>query len=361
MKKVDFLIIGQGLAGTVMSHQLIQNGHSVFVVDTKKENSASRVAAGVYNPVTYRKLKKAEFVDFILPEMQKYYPELEAELGISFFEPTSFLKLITDIEELNNWQIQSGQENNSTYMSQEICTSNFEGGIKNKMGAGQILQSGVVQLSILMDAWQKKLEQMDNYSSQGFEYPHLEIRPEMVHYQNIQAKKIIFCEGVGIVNNPWFNWLPVQQFKGEILEIHAPELALNRMVNRGVFLLPLGNGKFKVGATHDWKNVNETPTKEGRLELTEKLNKIINVPYSITNHSAGLRPASRDRHPYIGVHPKHKNIFVFNGLGSKGVIMAPWLVKEFITGIKSENWPKEFDIKRYIRFYNDSKKQHEEN
>jgi glycine/D-amino acid oxidase-like deaminating enzyme len=350
---IDFLIVGQGLAGTVLSHLLIEKGLSVKVIENFKANSATRIAAGVFNPVTYRKLKMAEFADFLIPEMFDYYPKMEEKLGANLFRPTSFLKILTDIEELNNWQVQSVDCNNKAFMSQEIFSDDFEGTLKIPFGAGQVKQSGVVKLSKMLDLWKEFLLSNDLFIDELFDYDKLIIEAEFVSYGNIQAKKIVFCEGVGISNNPWFNWLPMQQFKGEVLEISSPKLKLTRMVNRGVFVLPLENGNFKIGATHDWKNVDEEITKEGKKELTDKIDNILNVPYQVIDHQAGLRPASRDRHPYIGVHPKHRNLYVMNGLGSKGVIMAPWLGKAFIDGIDAKEWPKGFDINRYLRFYNE--------
>ena len=349
----DFIIVGQGISGTVLSHKLLENGNSVCVFDSFKANSATRIAAGVFNPVAYRKLKMAEFADFLLPKVFQYYTKLESQLKEKVFVPTSFLKILTDVEELNNWQIQSANEKNAAFMSQDIFTDDFQQAIKNEFGAGQVLQSGVVKLSRLLDLWKDHLISNNSFCKDKFQYSNVEFTEGSINYNGIKAKNIIFCEGVGVEQNPWFNWLPMQQFKGEVLEISAPLLKLNRMINRGVFLLPLENGNYKVGATHDWRNVDEVPTEEGKTELLTKLDNIINVPYEVVRHVAGLRPATRDRHPYIGVHPNIKNAFVFNGLGSKGVIMAPWLADAFIMGLPSLEWPKAFNITRYIRFYNE--------
>lgn len=348
---IDYLVIGQGLSGTILSHLLIEKGYNVHIIDNHKENSATRIAAGVFNPVTYRKLKMAEFADFLIPEMFDYYRKAEKTIQKDILTPTSFLKLITDVEELNNWQIQSEKPNNKQFMSQDIFTSDFEQSIKNPFGAGQVLQSGIVNLTTFIDSWKEILISKDRFTAKPFDYNQLKISTDSVTYENLTAKNIVFCEGVGILNNPWFNWLPMQQLKGEVLEISAPSLKLTRIVNRGVFILPLPNGNFKIGATHDWKNVNEKITEEGKLELTEKLDNIINVPYKVVDHKAGLRPATRDRHPYIGVHPEHNNLFIMNGLGSKGVIMAPWLAKTFIEGLATKKWPKGYGLNRYLRFY----------
>jgi len=352
-KKVDYIVVGQGLAGTTLTQKLLKRGASVHVFDVFKKNSATRIAAGVFNPVTYRKLKMAEFADFLIPQVFEFYPEIETQLSVDIFRPTSFLKILTDIEDLNNWQLQCANPNNAPFMSKKTFNNNFEGTIKNPFGAGQVLQSGVVGLNLLLDAWKDYLVSINTFTEEAFNYSNLKILENSFHYGEVEASKIVFCEGVGISKNPWFNWLPMQQFKGEVLEISAPDLKLNRMVNRGAFLLPLQNGNYKVGATHDWKNVDEKTTVEGKKELTDKLDNILNVPYQIVNHKAGLRPATRDRHPYIGVHPKHKNMFVMNGLGSKGVIMAPWLANTFITGMSELKWPKGFDITRYHKFNNE--------
>ena len=352
--KVDYLIVGQGLAGTALSYKLLEQGLTVHVLDVFKSNTATRIAAGVFNPVTYRKLKMAEFADILIPSVFDFYPKIGKSLGIDIFQSTSFLKILTNIEELNNWQIQCANEKNRAFMSETTFTDDFEHTIKNPFGAGQVLQSGVVKLSSLLDAWKNHLLSKNSFTDEHFDYSKLIISDSNIQYGEIEADKIVFCEGVGIAKNPWFNWLPMQQFKGEVLEISAPDLKLTRMVNRGVFLLPLENGNYKVGATHDWKNVDEETTQEGKKELTDKLDNIINVPYQVVKHEAGLRPATRDRHPYIGVHPRHKNMFVMNGLGSKGVIMAPWLAHTFITGMGELKWPKGFDITRYLRFYNET-------
>lgn len=349
---VDFLIIGQGLAGTVLSHKLCRKGFKIKVVENFVSNSASRIAAGVFNPVTYRKLKMSEFADFLIPEVFDYYSKVEQELGQKFFYPTSFLKLITDYEELNNWQIQSEIPANKPFMSQEIMTENFDNKILNPFGAGQVLQSGLVKVGEFLDAWKFELRNEYLILEEKFKYNDLKQVEEGYQYGDIWAQKVVFCEGVGVIHNPWFSWLPMQQFKGEVIEIYAPDLELDRLLNRGVFVLPLGDGRFKIGATHDWRHVDEKITEEGKKELTDKLDKILNVKYKVVSHHAGLRPATRDRRPFIGEHPEMKNMFVLNGLGSKGVIMIPWLADVFIKAIKDKEWPKTFNIERYIRFYN---------
>ncbi|HBA65740.1 MAG TPA: FAD-dependent oxidoreductase, partial [Methylococcaceae bacterium] len=56
---IDFLIVGQGLAGSLLAFELIQRNAQVMVVDDGREN-ASEVAAGLINPVTGIRLVKSD-------------------------------------------------------------------------------------------------------------------------------------------------------------------------------------------------------------------------------------------------------------------------------------------------------------
>jgi glycine/D-amino acid oxidase-like deaminating enzyme len=350
VKEVDFLIVGHGIAGAVLSQYLLSQNQRVHVIERPKENSASRVAAGIYNPVAYRSLKMAEFANVFIPKAQKFYSELEKKLEKKFFDPLPFFKLLTSVEELNNWNIRSAIAQNSPFMHKEISTENFQNTVANPFGAGQVLEAGVLRTHPFLQACEDMLQRTNSITFEGFDHSKMEL-DEGIKYQNIYAKKVVFCEGVGMVNNPWFNWLPLQLFKGEVLEIHAPTLPVDVVINKGVFILPVGEGIFKVGATHDWRNMDEITTEEGKRQLLEKLDSFIQVPYTITAHRAGLRPASRDRKAFIGHHPNHENLMVFNGLGSKGVITAPWLAEHFFEHLASRQWDKTFNITRYHKFF----------
>lgn len=347
---MDFIIVGHGMAGAVLAQYLLGENKRIQVFENLKTNSATRVAAGIYNPVAYRKLKMAEFADVFIPEAVDFYQKVEQQTNQHFFRPLPFMKLLTSIEEQNNWQIQSGVDQNATFMSAKISNENFNRQVKNPLGAGIVKNAGVLNTVLFIEACKKVLEESNSFSHQSFDYNQLQFS-DHIQYKNIKAKHIVFCEGIGIKNNPWFNWLPIQQFKGELIEIYAPDLPLDVVINKGVFIIPLGEGIFKVGATHDWKNVNETPTEKGKSELLEKLDTIIQTSYKIINHKAGLRPASRDRRAYIGRHPKHPNLFVFNGLGSKGVVTAPWLARHFLQHIDTFDWHKTFNINRFNKLY----------
>ncbi|MFO7674135.1 MAG: FAD-dependent oxidoreductase, partial [Lutibacter sp.] len=170
-----------------------------------------------------------------------------------------------------------------------------------------------------------------------------------VEYNDVIASKIVFCEGFGLKNNPFFNELPMQEAKGELITIHAPNLNIDFMIKSAVFVLPLGNYNYKIGATFNWKDKTQLPTEEGKNELTAKLDTFIKAPYTIVEHVAGIRPTVKDRRPLAGKHPKHQNLAVLNGLGTRGVMIAPTLAKALYNhlenGIALDN---EISIARFL-------------
>ncbi|HYK56462.1 MAG TPA: FAD-dependent oxidoreductase, partial [Flavisolibacter sp.] len=187
-----------------------------------------------------------------------------------------------------------------------------------------------------------------------FNFSNLKLTENGIQYEDIQARHLIFCEGWQAVRNPYFGWLPLSINKGEVLEIGVQNFPTGCIYNKGVYVVPLGEERWKVGATYNWREPNEEPTEAGREELLGKVNQLLKVPVEVTAHAAGIRPATRDRKPLIGTHPELPQLSIFNGMGSKGVLMAPFLAAQFADCLagKSEIWP-EVSIARYRKFFHE--------
>jgi glycine oxidase len=164
-----------------------------------------------------------------------------------------------------------------------------------------------------------------------------------VSYKDIKAKRIVFAEGFGLHSNPFFSNLPLDGTKGELLVIKSPNLKLHIVVKSNIFILPLGNDLYKVGATYDWKDKTNNPTEEGKNELVENLKDLITCDFEVIKHFAGVRPTVKDRRPLVGSHHKYKNIHVLNGLGTRGVMLGPYLATQLFKNI-TENIPLENEI-----------------
>lgn len=350
MRRVDSIIVGQGIAGTMTHYHLMKSGKKAFVFDedTKNLNSSS-VALGMANPITGRNLVKSWMVEEIFPYARKVYFELEKLLNISLLTEKEILKLFSSQKEVNHWEIKSTESDYKHYLSD--TEPNIYPEIKAPYGYGRIKQAFWVDTFVLISQYRSFLETREELSKESFLYSDLEISPIEVKYKDIVAKNIIFCEGYKTASNPYFNYLPIKSNKGEIIDFEM-DLDIAEVLNRNGNTVPLKKGFFKMGATfdRDFKHIN--PTEEGLSELKDKLDGVLNTSYKITNHYAGIRPTSIDRRPILGSHPEYNNMFIFNGMGTKGVTLSPYFSSQLVEHIISKNiLPKTIDIKRFRDLY----------
>jgi glycine/D-amino acid oxidase-like deaminating enzyme len=126
---------------------------------------------------------------------------------------------------------------------------------------------------------------------------------------------------------------------------------LDVIVKSGIFVVPMGNDLYKVGATYNWVDKSDLPTEEGKKELLDDLNELITCDYEIMEHRAGVRPTVKDRRPLVGTHPQFKNVHLLNGMGTRGVMLAPSMARDLFNSIeKGTDLDPNIDIKRIKRF-----------
>ena len=213
------------------------------------------------------------------------------------------------------------------------------------------MQTGYVDTAVLLKEYHTYLKKSDLLISDAFNYDELQLFENHIEYQNLKAKQIVFAEGFGMHSNPFFNYLPLDGTKGELFIIRASELDLDVIINTSVFILPLGNNLFKVGATYNWDDKTSIPTTQGKQELIDKIKEILTSDFEIVEHLAGVRPTVKDRKPLLGTHFKHKNLYILNGLGTRGVMLAPAMAQDLFNFIeKCMPLDKSIDIKRYTTF-----------
>ncbi len=330
----DYFIVGQGIAGSVLALQLIEKGYTVCVINNSTLSKSSYVAAGIWNPVVFKRLTKSWMADDIIPSLNDFYKKSEILFNTSLITYRNIIKPFTEKQEELLWLKKSETENN--YLQNSVF-ENYQLTHEIKISSySNVLEAGNINLHEFLNQTKKYLIDNFSYLDEEFLFSDLEITDEKIKYKNFYANRIIFCEGHLISKNPYFNWLPFKPAKGEVLTIYCENLNLeNDILNKGKFIMPLGNNTYKFGATYEWTNFNDEPTEKGLSELEEKLKTLINLPYTILKHEAGVRPSVIDRRPVIGCHPKFKNIFVFNGLGTKGVMLAPYFANQFVENLKN--------------------------
>ncbi len=210
------------------------------------------------------------------------------------------------------------------------------------------MQTGYVDTSLLLSKYREYLIKNKLFIEESFDYSLLKEEIEGIRYKDIQARNIVFAEGFGMHANPYFNDLPLDGTKGELFIIKAPNLDLDVIINTSVFIMPLGNDEYKVGATYNWKDKTDAPTDEGKAELSQKIREIINCDFEIVAHFAGVRPTVKDRRPLVGTYLNHKSVHILNGLGTRGVMLGPAMAKALFENIEHQiPLDKTIDIKRF--------------
>jgi glycine oxidase len=347
--KFDYIIVGRGIAGTMLSYFLLKENKKVLVIDTPGSSTSTYVAPGVLNPITGRRMVKSWMVDTLLPFAVQTYSALEELVDKKIFYPRNLLRFFPTLVEKGDALKKKNDPQTSAYIEKIYDELIIKGITESAEGGCEITASGYVDTVVLLKYFGEYLKKNGALTEENFDYSDLEIIDDKtIRWKDIEAGKIIFCEGYKVISNPFFGHLPLAPTKGELLTIHAPELETDKIINKGIAIIPVGNNIFKVGATNEWAYETEGITEKNREELVSKLNKIITVPYQILQQQAGIRPTVKDRRPLIGLHPEHKNIGLFNGLGTKGMMLAPYLAKHFVDVLeKGEELMKEVDIMRF--------------
>ncbi len=345
---IDYLIIGSGLAGIAFAETALQQHKTIFVLDGNTR-SASKVAAGIYNPVVLKRFTSVWEAEEQLELMSSFYTGIEAKLNSQLNYRIPLLRKFFSIEEQNNWFSASDKKELEPYLSTQLITDKFNG-IDSPFDYGLVYSTGYIDVALLLEEYRKYLQQQNLFSAEVFYHDQLQIFGNHVGYKNIKAKHIIFAEGFGMHSNPFFKELPLDGAKGEILLIKAPLLNLSAILNTSIFILPQGNDLFKIGATYNWTDKSDLTTTEARLELVSKLKEVISCDFEIINQYAAVRPTVRDRKPLIGTHPNHSQVHLLNGLGTRGVMLGPAMAKRLFDYIETAMpIEREIDIRRYIK------------
>jgi len=345
---IDYLIVGCGLAGISFSEIALRNNKSILVIDDNSQVS-SRVAGGLYNPVILKRFSEVWKAEEQLNLMEDFYNKIELELKIKVNFKLPILRKFFSIEEQNNWFAASDKPLLAPFLSTKLIFNKFSG-IDSPYDYGEVLHTGYVDTALLLDKYHEYLIENNYLLKESFDYSKLIINDDFLEYKNYKAKNIIFAEGFGLHANPFFQDLPLDGTKGELFVIKAPELNLDVIVNTSVFILPMGNGFFKVGATYNWKDKTDLPTEEGKKELVERIKEIINCDFEIVSHFGGVRPTVRDRRPIIGTHNKYTSLHILNGLGTRGVMLGPAMAKDLFYYIENKTaLDPVIDIERFYK------------
>jgi glycine/D-amino acid oxidase-like deaminating enzyme len=354
MKEYDYLILGHGIAGATLAWELRRRGRTVLVLDADQANSASKVAAGLMNPVAGKRFALAWRADELLTAAKALYQEMEQHFGQQFFFELPIWKLFSSVAEQNTTLARSADLPWQSFVENAGAALPTIAGLRAQFGGLHIRRGGYVRLRELLAALSAEQLAVGGLEFETFTWEQLVIGPAGITYAGrVRARHLVCCEGAAAVENPYFQWLPITPNQGEVLDVECTGLAENQVLNKGAYVVPLGDGRFRVGATYRWPPFAEGITPEARQELSERLAATTDLPFAVRAQWAGVRPAVLDRKPLLGRHPEVPDLSIFNGFGSKGVMLAPRLavlLADHLENPATELWP-EVNIKRYQALY----------
>lgn len=325
MKEVDYLIVGAGIAGISFAEQLLTHKKTFIVVD-KGFNASTAVSGGVLNPTVLKRFTAAWNGSEFIKTAFRFYTSLSKRLGLSIFQEMTILRILSSVEEQNNWMIASDKHALANFLASEILPNDNER-IHAPFGFGRVQGAGRIFPSVVLEAYRTYLEAAELLISEEMNYDALILSEENVRYKNIVAKKIVFAEGAGVLNNPLFPKEYLVPNKGEYIIIHAPELKTNAILKGPLMLIPLGNDTYKVGASYGRGDTTNHPTEIAKDEMCLKLQRMISCPFEVIDQVAGVRPTVKDRKPLMGPLAQNKTSVFYNGLGTRGILMAPRLAE----------------------------------
>jgi len=341
----DFIVVGLGIAGWSFVRQLQEREHSFHVFDAGTDSS-TLASAGIYNPVILKRLTLAWNAPDWLPYALDVYRKFEnRHPGKKFIHPKPIHRVLTSVAEQNEWLSAAGRPVYDRFI--EGITDKKLPGIEAPYGFGVMKNTGMVDTALLLQTLKEDLIRQNLLTRKKFDSTALKLYDDFVEYKGMKAKRVVFAEGFGIKNNPFFGYLPVPGNKGEALVVKLSR-PVDVPVKSDIFLIPLPDGLHLAGSTYNWDDKTTVPTAEAKQYLTEKLRKLYHLPFEIKGQRAGIRPTVRDRRPLLGRHPSYKNLYVLNGMGTRGVILAPKsaeLLYHYI--MQGEPLPKETDIWRF--------------
>lgn len=346
MVQKNYIIVGQGIAGTLLGYFLGKAGKSYIYVDDGHQTAASKIAAGIFNPITGRRYVKSWLIDSLFPFAKQTYCDIEKELKVPIFHEQTLLRALFNHVEENQWLMRSDLPENTAYVVPKPSYGAYQDKIQKPYSFFELDQAGRTDIKQLIETFRKTADVLE----ESFDYEGIKFLKKQVEYKGITADKIIFCEGFKARENPFFSSLDYQATKGEILLVKIPNAHFDKILKHKLYIVPYGKDIYWVGATNDWKQINTQTTEEARRYLENRLSSFLEIPFEIIAHQAAVRPTVKDRRPFLGLHPQYEQLAIFNGLGTKGASLAPYwskIMSDFLT--KNITLPSDVDIKRMLQ------------
>jgi len=330
----DLIIIGQGIAGTILSFEAFKIGMSIMVIDRGNLDSSSNISSGIINPVTGKRIVKSWMIDTLLPYATKTYSEMEQLLNEKIILDNSITRLLTSVEEENIWMAKCTEEGKA-YLFEPDDVSNEFLKFDSIRSTAKIAPALILDVPVLLKSWRDYLLNKSCLHEMNIQADDISKIEEFWQIGSYKTKSIVFADGASKLSRSWFPDSIYQDAKGEVLEVSIPELLTKESIRCGVNLLPLKNGNYWLGSNYEWDATDSKPSEIGKNFIEKKWAKIWSKAFHLKAQRAAIRACTPDRKPYIGEHPKFNDLYLFNGLGTKGLSLTPYFANQFIMHLQN--------------------------
>ena len=340
MKNVDYIIVGDGYAALFFAHQLIKNNKSFYLFSEGKK-SASFVSAGIINPAVLKRFTTFWLAQEQIDSLKKTLSEIEGYTHKNYLIEKPILRVFHDEKEKELWLKKS---NEISFLSKDFIKINS---IKNPFGCGKVNHSARLNVRDFFTDLMNYLEQNSHLIKEKFDYNLVKI--ENSTYKDIQFKNIIFAEGMAVKENPYFSEIPVEANKGHHLEVKISEkIEDDFTIKKKHFIFPLNENTYYYGGTYDREQTHHKIDDSAVEKLTNALAEFYPNDFEVTQVKFGFRPTVKDRRPIVGAHPEFKNLYVFNGLGARGILNGNYFAINLYNHLENgEEIHPEVDLKRF--------------
>jgi glycine oxidase len=361
MEKRDLplLIAGQGLAGTVLAWRLWKRGVPFLVADPGDAVTCSKVAAGLVTPVTGMRLNLNWRFDTLWRQALEFYREVEGMLGEVFFHETDQVRLFRDPAQAELFRRRVEDPAVAAWVTQVDWTGGgglVDGGkFENPYGGFQQTGGGWLDAAGFLRSSRAFFEQRQCIVTARVE--ERDARPGSrggVIWRDQNFAAMALCSGWQAASWESLEWLPFQSARGSIVRATGGDWAgERRVINDGrCWLLPRGNNDLRAGPTYEpWFDpAHPHQPDPGKLdELKSRADKLARGRLIWGEAQAAVRPIVRGAKVVLGAHPARPWLLVFNGLGSKGVLRAPWAAAHLLSHWMGECPPDpEADLQRLV-------------
>ena len=330
--QVKYLIIGQGIVGTWMSYQLDKAGITYRIVHDENMPCASSVASGVMNPVTGRRIVQTWMIDTLLPYAVKAYTELQTQLNIQIIQEAPVILIHPSEQMKDSFHYRINNEN--IYLIEQD-PSKWTPYFNAQHGVGGINECYWLDVNEMTQSWKSYLVSKEFYINAHFDMNEVVLGESFVQWKNIIAEKIIFCDGIASMQNPYFSELPFAPNKGEALIVRIPGLPIKNIYKNNISIIPWKEDLFWVGSNYEWTYEDVIPSAAFKEKMVNNLDQILKLPYEVVDHMVGIRPTNTQRRPFVGVHPMHTQLAICNGMGTKGCSLSPYFTNQLLDHLEN--------------------------